>query len=182
MSVDIMNRDFEDLVEKNCQDATIKAYFAVSVLFVMAGFLIYWGIKISLGIFLIGLGVLFAGFYCINRSGGEFKGGKFWVGMIKENPDYIVWIKPIVTKHTVGFVLVLYKEKKFQFLTKHGTRIVMECSSDKDQQVFFEGIKQHLPNAQIGYSLDTDILYNEGPSNFIKNLQNKGLYHPVKWL
>jgi hypothetical protein len=175
-----MNEKFEKLVFKNCDAATAESTLALVVLFGLSAFLLYWGIKVPFfPILLMGVGVGVGGYYTYKKFQGEFKGAPFWVKMIKENPDNIVWIKPIVTKHTVGIVITLYKERKFQFLTADGLKITMKCDSDEDQKVFFEGVNQYLYNAHIGYSLDVDNIYRQDSVSFIRNLKKNGLYTPI---
>ena len=175
-----MDKDFEGLIERSCQDSAIKSNLAVAAIFGLAAFLLYAGIKISLLLFLFGLVAVGAGFYVINLMSGELKGGKFWLEMIKENPDRIVWIKPILVDHKVAYVFSMYKEKKFQFLTKSKMKITMVCNSEADQKVFMQGIKAYLPNAHLGYSPGVDLLYDEDAQGFVSNLTKKGLYRPVK--
>jgi hypothetical protein len=165
---------FEDLIEKNCQDASIKSTLALVVIFGLSAFMFYHGI------FLAGIAIGLAGIYAAIRFSGEYKGGKFWLAMIKENPGNIVWIKPIVTRHTAAFVLTLYKERKFQFLTKDGLKIIMLCNSDEEQQLFLEGVKKYLPDTHIGYSREMSVIYDDYPADFMNGIKKRGLYMPIK--
>ena len=175
-----MNEQFEKLIKRNCESSSFQSGMAIMAIYCLAAFFLYQGAENS-SIFL-GIAGLIIGIFAYKMTQkykGEIKGGLFWVDMIKENPENIVWLKPILQKNTVALVITLYKERHFQFLTKDGLRIVMKCDSDKDQQTFIEGIQIHLPNAQFGYSYQMVEIYSTNPENFINALSVKGMYTPI---
>jgi hypothetical protein len=175
-----MNEEFEKLVKRNCEISSFNSGIAIITVFILSAFFLYQGLESST--FFLSIAGLAIGYYAYTMTKkfkGEIKGGVFWVDMIKENPENIVWIKPILQKNTVALVITLYKERHFQFLTKDGLRIVMKCDSDKDQQTFIDGIQIHLPNAQFGYSYQMVEIYSTNPENFINALSVKGMYTPI---
>jgi hypothetical protein len=105
--------------------------------------------------------------------------GKHWYQRIVTNPESIVWIKPVVEKHTVWYVITLSKTNKVQLLTRDGIGVTFDCNDDKDRTVFFDGVKKYLPQAHIGYSLDIFEMYEQDPNEFINALQYENVYLPV---
>ena len=99
--------------------------------------------------------------------------------MIKNNPENIVWIKPITAKHTVGLIVTLYKEQKFQILTADGLAVTLKCDKPNEAQVFLNGVRDHMPLAHLGYTDHIKRLYKEGPSTFIEALKEDKLYTPI---
>jgi hypothetical protein len=175
-----MDEDFEALVYENCESSSFHSKIGFVLIYIVVAFLFYWGIKLEnivLIIGAIGLGALV--WYLKGKSKGVTEGGKFWVDMIRERPENIVWIKPIVTKHTAYYVLTLFTENKFEFLTKEGQKIVMNCNTREQQETFIDGVRQHLPHAQFGYSLDIAVEYDDGPEDFIDALAAKNHYTPI---
>lgn len=99
--------------------------------------------------------------------------------MIKTRPENIVWIKPIIVKHTVGYVVTIFKESQFQLLTKDDLKVTITVDLDSERHLLFEGIRHRLPHIHIGYSAEADALYTSSPENFINALQKRGLYTPL---
>lgn len=110
---------------------------------------------------------------------GHFSGSDFWISMIKDQPEHIVWIKPVVEKVTLAHVITLSKTKKFQLLTKHDRKLEITCETAAAGQVFIDAVKESLPHAHIGYSNSISILYSSNPEKFIENLKLKNLYTPI---
>ncbi len=105
--------------------------------------------------------------------------GKHWYQRLETNPESVVWIKPIVEKHTVWYVITLFKTKKVQLLTRDAAIVTFDCDDEKDVQVFFNGVKKFIPHAHIGYSFDIYEMYERDPNEFINALQYEGVYSPV---
>jgi hypothetical protein len=179
-NIQYSNEAFDKLIFNKCQNATSVSVLATIAIFCLAAFLLYSGITAKFPLF-IGMGLVgvVTGIYCIKYFSGELRGGQYWIDLIKTHPEKIVWIKPIVTKHTVGYIITLYKERKFQLLTKGGLKITMKCDTEEERQLFFEGIKNYLPHAHIGYSPDIAALYSSGSAKFIGSLQSRRLYTPI---
>jgi len=175
-----LEEGFENIIFHKSENETIQVYLLLAVIFGISLYFLNWAIVhqfiISLFPCLI-FGLM--GFYFLKKSNLKFRGGNFWVNMIKENPENIVWIKPIVEKHTVWYLITLFKVQNFQFLTKDGLSINMKIDTAEEQKIFFDGIKINLPHAQIGYSPKIDLLYDFNPKNFIKALQARNLYTPI---
>ena len=175
-----INENFEGFIFKSCENSMLQSYFILLALFGIAGYFFYLAIAYQNLIALLpALTLGAAGLYLIQKCRGYLKGGQYWVDMIKEQPDNIVWIKPIVEKHTVAYVVTIFKEKKFQFLTKDRLVITMDCNSLEQQQLFFDGVKDNLPHAQIGYSYKMEDLYDDSPKTFLSSLQRAGIYTPL---
>lgn len=152
---DYQNKQFDELILKRCSDASFKAHLALFFAFGTSAFLLFTGITTFSLLFIL-LGVVFVviGYIMYSKSPGEFKGAGFWLELIKNNQDKIVWIKPITEKHTIGFVITLFEVKKIQFLTRDDISVTMECDTDEELKIFFEGIKNYLPHVHFGYNID----------------------------
>ncbi len=148
----------------------------------LSGFLIYTGIAmlhsslwfillVLLGLIPLSLAILFS-------SG--VKSSEYWINVVKNKSGNIIWIKPISVKHTVGLIITLYNENKFQLLTIDGKNLTINCTSEEAKRDFFEGIKKHLPHAHIGYSPQILELYYADRINFISILQKNNAYTPVR--
>jgi hypothetical protein len=108
-----------------------------------------------------------------------FTTNKYWINLVNNKPENVIWIKPITVKHTVGLVVTLYKEKKFELLTVDGKNLTINCNSEDIQKVFFEGIKKYFPHSHIGYNPEIQKLYFADRINFILILQKYNAYFPV---
>jgi hypothetical protein len=169
---------FEDFIKNQCE----KTVFAVNVgRLIIIGFCI---LGISYGVsngswpsIAAGSILLLPGIYFFFRS--HSFGGKFWLETFKTMPENIVWIKPITVKHTIWYVVTLYKTYHFQIYTRDNRSVAIDCNSDENQQVFFEGIKKYIPHAHIGYSLDIEEMYERSPEDFINALQYEHVYAPI---
>jgi hypothetical protein len=169
---------FYDLIYKKSQGTSLEGVVGV-ILIGLGAYLIYIGVttELPLGI-VLGIGMVIGSFFIMKNSGGR-KGDNDWTRLIKTQPEHIVWIKPIITKHTVGYVITLFKEHKFQIHTKDERTILITIDNDNERLVFFEGVKHFLPHVHIGYSYEINNLYAASPENFIGTLQEKGLYTPI---
>lgn len=126
--------------------------------------------------------VLLMVFVVFGRSKGLLKDGDFWWEMITKNPDNIIWIKPIVQKHTAALVLTLYKEHYFELNTLDGLSMNFKCNSPKEQEIFFYGIKRFLPNTHIGYSPEIRILFDDDKTTFVETLKERELFQTIEGL
>lgn len=173
------SEQFEDLIGKKSQSAALGTIFGILILFALGAYFLYLGVvsKILLP-FIFGAGVVIFGIYFLRKNDREFKGSDFWVELLKTHPENFVYIKPIVTKHTVGFVLTLWREQKFQLCTINKEKILMTIDTEEERKIFFEGIQQLLPHAHIGFSYEIDALYAANPHTFIATLQERQMYTP----
>tara|TARA_B100000809_G_C14940053_1_gene460058 strand:+ start:302 stop:841 length:540 start_codon:yes stop_codon:yes gene_type:complete len=173
-----MNELYEKLIRKGTGGAQTEASYAMLLFGGFILFFVYWGFKIPfLFIPAVILGAI--GYLIYKKFSGDFKGGGFWMDMIKNNPENIVWIKPITTKHTVGLILTLYKEQKFQILTADDISVTIKCDKSIDSQIFLNGIKIHMPHVQLGFSHQIKSIYKQNPKEFIENLKQQNLYTPI---
>ena len=173
-----MNESYENLIRKGTQGAQNEAMSAMGLLGVIGLICLYYSSK---SIFVLIPLVIFGavGYFVYKKFSGDFKGGDFWVNMIKNNPENIVWIKPITTKHTVGLIVTLYKEQKFQILTADGLFVTMKCDNSIDSQIFLNGLREYMPHAQLGFTHQIKRIYKQGPKQFIENLKQQNLYTPI---
>ncbi len=123
------------------------------------------------------LGIIIS-IFTLFRNTGFFSGSNFWIEMIKNEPENIVWIKPIVEKLTIAHIITLDTTKKFQLYTIDGRKLEIICDSEIDLKMFFKSIKENLPHAHIGYSMEVLKLYNQSPLNFINTLKQKNIFMP----
>jgi hypothetical protein len=173
------NEKFDELVRKKCEDASLFAYLGVFLLVAICAFMLFKGMSTGFPPYLI-LGIVFGvvAFYVIKKFSGDMKGGYTWLITIKENPESIVWIKPIIVRHTAYYLVTLYKERQFQFLTDENKKVTITLDAEEDRQTFFEGVEHLLPHVHIGYTEEVDALYYADPEKFISELQGRGVYMP----
>jgi hypothetical protein len=174
------NEYFEDLIERTSQGATLSAIFGMLIFFGFGAYLLYLGVAYKNFIPIIaGIAVAILAITLLRRHDKEFKGKDYWVKLLKEHPEKIVWVKPIITKHTIGYVFTLYRDHKFQLLTTSGEGIILNINTEAARQVFFNGIRAYLPHAHIGYTPEVDALFTADPDNFITILQERQIYSPL---
>jgi hypothetical protein len=179
-NLDYENEHFEDLIETTSQGATLGGILGILILFGFGAYLLYLGISYRSFIpFIAGLAIVITGIVLLRKTDKEYKGKDYWVKILKEHPEKIVWIMPIVTKHTVGFVFTLYRDHKFQLLTTSEEGITLNINTETERQIFFNGIRQYLPHAHIGYTPEVDALFSANPENFITILQERQIYRPL---
>lgn len=179
-NMDYENEHFEDLIESTTQRATLAGILGVLMLFGFGAYLLYLGGAYRSFIpIMAGLAVVVLGIALLRSKDKEYKGKDYWVKLLKEHPEKIVWIKPIITKHTIGYVFTLYRDHKFQLLTTSGEAIILNIDTDIERLVFFNGIRQYLPHAHIGYTPEVDALFSANPDNFITVLQERQIYRPM---
>jgi hypothetical protein len=174
------NEHFEDLIESTSQGATLSGILGILILLGFGAYLLYLGIASRFFLSIItGLALVTLGIILLRKQDKEYKGKDYWVKILKEHPEKIVWIKPIITKHTVGYVFTLYRDHKFQLLTTSEEGIILNINTEISRQVFFNGIREYLPHAHIGYTREVDALFSADPENFITILQERQLYRPL---
>lgn len=174
------NEHFEDLIETTTQGATLGGILGILVLFSFGAYLLYLGIEYRFFLPIIaGIAIAILGIILLRNQDKEYKGKDYWVNLLKEHPEKIVWIKPIITKHTIGYVFTLYRDHKFQLLTTSKEGIILNINTETERQIFFNGIREYLPHAHIGYTLEIDALFSANPENFITILQERQLYRPL---
>lgn len=179
-NMDYENEHFEDLIESTSQGATLGTILGILILFGFGAYLLYLGIAYRSFIpFVAGLAIAILGVILLIKQDKEYKGKDYWVKLLKEHPEKIVWIKPIITKHTVGFVFTLYRDHKFQLLTTDEEGIMLNINTETERQIFFNGIFAYLPHAHIGYTPEVDALFSANPESFITTLQERQLYRPL---
>lgn len=175
-----MEENFDKLIISSCNSNDNESTLVIIFLggFVAAFF--YFAVEFHLNIlFIPGFLIGIIAFLFYRKRAGMFKNGDFWLSMIKDNPENIVWIKPIVTKHTIGYVIPLYDTRQFQILTKDGLETLIKSDTKDEAIVFFKGLMNYVPHAQIGYSRAINQIYKNNRIGFIESLKEKGLYTPV---
>ncbi len=176
-------KEFDELIQDSSASNVLQMVMALIVMSGLAVFFIYWGIRIGEEpvLFLIGIGIIIGLIFLFIQRKGEFNEGNFWLGIIKENPDNIVWIDPIVTKEKVAYIITVHESLRFHIRTKDGLKTFIKCNSAEQKAVFWEGIKTYLPHVHIGYSSEVNDIYNQNPQQFIEILKEKELYTPVSY-
>jgi hypothetical protein len=112
-------------------------------------------------------------------SKSVFLGFEKWMKRIKFMPDSIVLITPILEKHTMLFLIEVDKKYKFQIHTNEGKSLIIDCTNNNDQQVFFEGVKDHFPHAHLGYNYEIKQLYEKNPADFLRKITATKYYAPL---
>lgn len=180
-----MSEEFKKLLVENRKYKPKESPLSIAIWLIISAFFIGLGVILSsfYSIFPIGLGIgLIIGMITsINRGRKEAVPESFWIDMIQNNPDNIVWIKPITNKVSVSAIPVM-KTYNFVLYTKDKHLLTLFCVSDSELDIFWRGIKTHLTNTHIGYSADIENIYEETPENFIESLKLKELYRPVSSL
>lgn len=175
-----LHPDLATIISHQCEKNALGAWFGVIILGAMACLFMFIGFKIPfVPAILIGILPLIGLFFIYHRFRGDFKGYDFWMDIFQNTPEEIVWIKPVVTSHTMAFVVTLYKERSFDFYTRNGLRLRINIDSLKNHRLLFDAIRSNLPHAHIGYSELVDSLYGENKNMFIKTLKDNGLYTPI---
>ncbi|ABG58441.1 hypothetical protein [Cytophaga hutchinsonii] len=174
---DINDEDFETYIKHQCEHVFLAGNFA-RVLIIGTGIcaIAYGTMKFFVPFTILGIAMLLLA-VCFKI--GTKHGGAFWVNRIKHKPESIVWIKPIVEKHTVWYLITLFKTSHFQICTRDSIEITFECTDPVERNIFLTGIKKYIPHAHIGYSFPLDHMYIQNPAGFINALQHKNLYLPV---
>ncbi len=170
---------FESLVLRGCSKSSFRSRLVLIGIFAFSAYGLYMAVLGNLFMLIITILFSILGIYGSKKFSGEFKGGEFWVNMIRKNPDNIVWIKPIIEKTTLYSVVTLFKEKQFQFLTKEKLKIRMKCDTEDEQKIFVEGVRHYLPHAQFGYSSEIASIYRDNPLTFLDTLMSKEIYTPI---
>jgi hypothetical protein len=175
------NFEFERFVRNACAKNMAGAVVGIILMVALAVFFLGFGIAMPfIPIIVIGLIPLGAIFLMVFRFKGDMKGGEYWVNLMVNEPGKIVWIKPVNIRHTAAYVITLYNEMHFQILTSDGISIMIKCVSPQDQYVFVSGLKQYVPHAHFGYHDLIQFHYKSGPTEFLQELKDNGLYHPVQ--
>ncbi len=169
---------FDKLIRSSAENASLGTLFAMLILVGLLFFVLNSAMELPI-FFVPAVGIAIAIVYFLRKFKGDFKGGYYWQTVLFEEPERIVWIKPITEKHTVALVITLFKIGKFQFLTSDGLQKTITCDSDENRSLFFRGIKQCVPHAHIGYSERVDAIYKDDPATFLLALQRANLYEPV---
>lgn len=179
-SFNYKNEQFEKMISSKSSGNAMGAVFGVLFLFGIGAYFLYLGLTSEFFLsIIIGTGAVIAGIYFLRKNDKEFKSGDYWVEQIKMHPEKFVWIKPIVTKHTVGFILTWWNEQQFQLWTTNEEQLLMTIDTEEERNIFFEGVRNLLPHAHIGFTYEIDALYSSNPGNFIATLQERQLYTPI---
>jgi hypothetical protein len=176
-----MNDPYEKLIRKGASGAQNEALMAMGVLGLIVLICLYYS---TISIFTLIPAAIFGlvGFFIYKKFIGDFKGSDFWVHIIKNNPEKIVWIKPITTKQTVGLIVTLYNEQKFQLLTADGISMTMKCDKPMDAQIFIQGVKDNLSHVHLGYSSQVNSIYKRNSSEFLNILKSQNLFTSIDQL
>ncbi|MCZ4243309.1 hypothetical protein [Pedobacter punctiformis] len=182
-AVNELDDEFEGFMHRKLSSANFGALTISFIVIIVPLIIIVFGFLLQL-VPVILIGLICFGFFTfrLKKLKGARKGGEYWLDLIRYNSTDIVWIKPIVVKHTVYFVVTLYREKQFQLLTSDHLQVTINCDSDHDREMFFRGITKYLSKTHIGYSAEVDILYSESPENFFLNVRRSREYYPVSRL
>jgi hypothetical protein len=173
-----VNAKFKQLLKDRIQAAQTESLFAIALFAGFILFFVYWGFK-SWFLFIPAIIFTVIAYFVYKKFQGDFKGPDFWIDMLNENPANIVWIKPITVKHTVGFVITLYSEQKFQILTAENMAVTIKCDKAGQAEVFLKGCQEIIPNSHIGYTSQIKSIYLSDPANFIAKLKSSQLYSPI---
>lgn len=104
---------------------------------------------------------------------------KKWVSIINENPENIVWIKPIIEKTVLLNVVTLLKTRHFKLMANDATDVLIDCSSEKEAEFFLRRITVYLPHAHVGYTKEVQELYDADPKKFMVRMILNGDYTPI---
>jgi|GEM_PF-2603119 len=172
--------DFERFVRKACMKNMLGAYAGIALLFLLGLFFVSFGIAIPfIPVLLLGLLPWGGIALLIIRFKGDLKGEDYWISLLVNHPEKVIWIKPIRVRHTAAYVITLYHEMNFQLLTADGIAIAIKCDSPLDQQIFLRGLKKYVPHAHAGYDERAEDLYRSYRPQFIELLKQEHRYRPV---
>ncbi len=172
---------FRDLLNRNRDKEKLATYAAMAFAAFLGLFLLISGINIGFHVLtFIGsvLILIMVGMFSYKRTEIN-RGGDAWFDIITKTPENIVWIMPVVTKHTVGVVITLYKERSFQIKTTDNVTLNVKCDDDDDQLYLFYGLTTYLPNVHTGYTKEARYLYDDDPTTFEEKLKERGSFTPL---
>ncbi len=170
-------RSFLVKAKKKDKDASLLAVIVGSIIglatIIVGIFLSEKSISIGGGVFLAVVGLLF-----FSKKDSILSDGYDWYDMITKRPEKVIWIKPIVTKHTLAYVITLDREYSWQLMSIDGWTLNINSTESSDDFVFLYGLQKHLKETHFGYSREIQDLYDDDRKNFVKNLKDKGIYLP----
>lgn len=173
--------DFVELVERNIDKTFTKLYFALLIL-VLIGFFLFIVVLKHIFFLFLSAGYLVLVFMMFYKSKGLksiIKNGKYEKSIIKNNPELIVWIKPVVTKNMFYGVIKMSEEKSIHLETSTGEGIELYINNSDDLQILIKGIKTMIPHAHFGYSNKAQEIYKKDPDKFLSTLLHLDLYVPA---
>lgn len=174
------NFQFERLIRSAVSKNLVGGIVGVVLLSVFGIFLLGSGIAmLFVPIIIIGLIPVGGIFLIVSRFKGDFKGGDYWINLLNNEPQKIVWIKPVNIRHTAAYVITLYSEMHFQILTTDKLAIMIKCESRESQQLFLRGMQEYAPHAHIGYSDMAAFYFRSDPNDFIADLKGNNEYNPI---
>lgn len=173
-----MQDSFKKLLKKGASTSRFQSYvfYALYVLVLVGNLSTINGDNYKQNLTFIGvITVIFAIYYWFNRY--CFKPLKFWVDLFESNSQDLIWIKPITTKHRTYFITT-HETYQFQLYLKDGTNIKLDYKVN-EKKTFYRMLKDHAPNAHLGYSRDVEKVYRRHRKRFLESLNEKGLYIKV---
>ncbi|MCI5056512.1 MAG: hypothetical protein MRY83_10415 [Flavobacteriales bacterium] len=157
---------------------TIRNAYLLGLLgsMIPVGFLLYGGIKfgiLPLTIMAFGLVLFLTLFYYLSR--GSILGSSYWLNLIYESPDQIIWVKPFKVKERVALMPVDEK-MLFKLYTIGKVSITFSFEDKYEMRTFRDQFMKLIPNAHFGYSIQAQMLYKKNPSTFISTLKSTNEY------
>ncbi len=115
-------------------------------------------------------------YYLFNHR--KLRPASYWIKKINENPQDIVWIKPISVKQKLGYVLTVAETPRFELLDNKKNTLKFDVPIAKRGETM-QQFKEQLPRAHYGYSKEIEKIFRKRPELFIDELQKNGWYFPV---
>lgn len=131
-----------------------------------------WSNIVMLLIMYLILGV----FYWSHRS--EFRPFSYWINIIENEPEQVVWLKPIQIDHTAYFLVTYARSYKYELFLKNGDKLKVMCPNDKRED-FVQIFQKYTPHVHFGYSKKVAKFYQKDKSTFLENIKNAGIYLPI---
>lgn len=174
-----MEESFKKLIKKGTNQNRIQLYvfYAILGVVVVGNLVTINGDNYAQNLtFAAVISIIFAIYYWFNRY--RFLPLKFWYNIIENEPDKLVWVKPITTEHKAYF-FTYSKSFQFEIYLSDGTHVKIDCP-ESHKRIFYRMIGEHTPHAHVGYSKDVAKIYRKHRKRFIQRLNEKGLYNTVE--
>lgn len=172
--------EFEKFFKNKSSTSSSISRIHLIIIFAIATGIMLYGIFTSLiACYVLSVFCFVFGIYKVFKDEGEMNSSDYWLTQIKNEPQNIVWIKPIRETTTLNFVITLDEKNYFQILSNKNKKITLECLDSSENKMFLNGIKCLLPHAHFGYNDEVNDVYTNSPDSFLPILKKEGLYTPL---
>ncbi|WP_367390229.1 hypothetical protein [Lewinella sp. LCG006] len=113
------------------------------------------------------------------RSVKNSKTNEYWIDVLEKGRPKVVWVQPTKVNHKAAYVFTLYSHFVFTIHTADYQKVSFTCGFEEDVDFFYSIALQYFPNAHLGYTKDTEMLFLRNAEAFIDKLNSYGEYKPI---